>query len=409
VDEKRVRNLFESVTLRLHVLKKDDEEIPVMNEILQHYKLRAGDTYLPLSEYPEYSRLLDCDQAELAYTDAMRALNRDAAKVDVHDTRYESIDKAALHQLYATTDHITDKEACRHVKLIMAEAIPHPVLDDVLQIETSYHRKYGFGRRYGNEPSLQMAPRRVRGPLAARFYHDIDMVNAHFVIVNQIALSHRLELEAVRRVVVDRDSVLEEVQTHYRCGRAAAKELLIAVLNGGHANSWVQDEKVAIDEEIVRRIADPHDDLGHAEIVDDLLLEYARMQDVVFKTYGTKLDMLMDCVRRARPEKNKAAVRRSVFSMCLQNEEDRILQAMEAYYATQGYEVHVLIYDGCLVSRKDDKLFPEDVMRGCEQAVQKATGYTIQLAEKCLRCETVCSKCRCRKPEVIDPSTLFML
>ena len=73
-----------------------------------------------------------------------------------------------------------------------------------------------------------MAPRRIRGPLAARFYHDIDMVNAHFVIMNQIALSHRLELEAVRRVVVDRDSVLEEVQTHYRCGRAAAKELLIA-------------------------------------------------------------------------------------------------------------------------------------------------------------------------------------
>ena len=101
--------------------------------------------------------------------------------------------------------------------------------------------------------------------------------------------------------------------------------------------------------------------------------EYARMQDVVFKTYGTKLDMLMDCVRRARPEKNKAAVRRSVFSLCLQSEEDRILQAMEAYYATQGYEVHVLIYDGCLVSRKDDKPFPEEVMRGCEEAVQKAT------------------------------------
>jgi hypothetical protein len=85
------------------------------------------------------------------------------------------------------------------------------------------------------------------------------------------------------------------------------------------------------------------------------------------------------------------------------------LQAMETYYATQGYEVHVLIYDGCLVSRKDDKPFPEEVMRGCEEAVQKATSYTIQLAEKCLRCETVCSKCSCRKPKVIDPSTLFML
>ena len=81
--------------------------------------------------------------------------------------------------------------------------------------------------------------------------------------------------------------------------------------------------------------------------------------------------------------------------MCLQTEEDRILQAMEAYYGTQGYEVHVLIYDGCLIARKDEKPFPEAVMRGCERAVHEATGYTIQLAEKCLRCEVVCSKCRC--------------
>jgi hypothetical protein len=53
VDGKRVRNLFESVTLKLHSIKRGEESVPVMNEILQHYKLRAGDTYLPLSEYPE--------------------------------------------------------------------------------------------------------------------------------------------------------------------------------------------------------------------------------------------------------------------------------------------------------------------------------------------------------------------
>ena len=90
-----------------------------------------------------------------------------------------------------------------------------------------------------------------------------------------------------------------------------------------------------------------------------------------------------------------AQTTRRCFSMCLQNEEDRILQAMEAYYGTQGYEVHVLIYDGCLIARKDEKPFPEVVMLGCERAVHEETGYNIKLAEKCLRCEVVCSKCRC--------------
>ena len=394
VNGRRVRNLFQGVALKLYGIQKGDQSVPVMQEVLDHYKLRAGDTFLPLSEYPEWSRMLDCDQAEQAYTATMQALNRNAVEVRTNDVRFETIDKAALQHLYKTVAS-TDQEARRAVELFTREAIPHPELDDVLQIQTSYHRKYGFGRRYGDEPSLQMAPRRVRGQLAARFYHDIDMVNAHFHIMHEIALSHGIELEATRRVVTERDSVLQEVQAHYRCGRATAKELLIAVLNGGHANTWVQDEKVSIDGELVRRIADPTDDLGHVEIVDELLLEYARMQQLMFKTYGTKLQSLMDSVQRARPEKNKAAVRRSVFSMCLQNEEDRILQAMEAYYGTQGYEVHVLIYDGCLITRKDENPFPEAVMRGCERAVHEATGYTIQLAEKCLRCEVVCSKCRC--------------
>lgn len=305
VDGKRVRNLFKRVTLKLHSIKRGDECAPVMHEVLQHYKLRAGDTYLLLSDYPEYSRLLDCDQAEQAYTSTMRALNRDAAEVATNDTRFESIDRAALQQLYATVDPYTDPAARRAVDLMTREALPHPEFDDVLQIQTSYHRKYDFGRRYGNEPSLQMTPRRVRGALAARFYHDIDMENAHDHIMHQIALSHEIELEAVRRVVIERESVLQGVQAHYyyRCGRAAAKELLIAVLNGGDANSWVQDEKVAIDEELVRRIADPNDDLGHAEIVEDLLMECARMQDIMFKKYGSKLETLMACVQRARPEK----------------------------------------------------------------------------------------------------------
>lgn len=84
------------------------------------------------------------------------------------------------------------------------------------------------------------------------------------------------------------------------------------------------------------------------------------------------------------------------------------MQAMEGYYAAQGYEVHVLIYDGCLISRKNDDPFPNSVMRGCEEVVREATGYTIALAEKCLRCENVCSKCCCSKPEKVDVSELLM-
>ena len=177
------------------------------------------------------------------------------------------------------------------------------------------------------------------------------------------------------------------------------------MLNGGTADAWVKSEQTSIDEELVRRIADPDDDLGHADVVDDLLLEYTHMQKLIFEEYASRLETLTDCVKRARPEKSNAAVRRSVFSLCLQNEEDRIMQAMEAFLEQRGYPADVLVYDGCLVRRCGDGPFPEPLLRGCERAVRQETGYRIELAEKCLRCEVVCSKCKCKA--VSEEAPLF--
>ena len=85
-----MRNLFQGVALKLYGIQKGDQSVPVMQEVLDHYKLRAGDTFLPLSEYPDWSRMLDCDQAEQAYTATMQALNRNAVEVRTNDVRFET-------------------------------------------------------------------------------------------------------------------------------------------------------------------------------------------------------------------------------------------------------------------------------------------------------------------------------
>eukprot|EP01043_Picozoa_sp_COSAG02_P020583 COSAG02_NODE_1019_length_15171_cov_7.663482_19_plen_90_part_00 len=73
--------------------------------------------------------------------------------------RYELMDEAALEKLsYAVKNEDVDARPC--VDRMEAAAVTHPTIDGVVQIETSYHRKYGFGRRYGTFPSLQMAPKR---------------------------------------------------------------------------------------------------------------------------------------------------------------------------------------------------------------------------------------------------------
>ena len=72
----------------------------------------------------------------------------------------------------------------------------------------------------------------------------------------------------------------------------------------------------------------------------------------------------------------------------------------------------VLVYDGCMVRRQDDRPFSATLLTECEAAVLAATGYKIQLLEKCLHCGVAAAKCVCTKCDVVseeqDPSKLFL-
>ena len=252
-----------------------------------------------------------------------------------------------------------------------------------------------------------MAARRIRGPLASTLYHDIDVVNAHFVIMMQVAAAHGTELASVLRVVQDRDAVLLDVQQHYRCGRDSAKQLLLSALNGGTADHWMQE--CAIDEDICRRIAAVDDDLEHVGIVQELLDDYQTIRSLMFKKYAGELQTLHECVQRARPDKTQPAVKRTVFSLCLQAEEDKILAAMDEFLTESGWSVDVLVYDGCMVRRQNDLPFDAQLLTECETAVLAATGYKVQLLEKCLHCGLTIAKCACAatKPTRAEAVDLF--
>ena len=393
VDTVRVRNLFKRVTVRLHACKPENEPaVPVMENILRHYTLWVGDQRVPLSQYAEYSARLDSERAEAGFAREMQALNKCAEQVPVDDTRVELLDAQALQTLVNTVKY-EDVDARPIVDRMAAAVVPHPTIDGVVQYETTYHRKYGFGRRYGTFPSLQMAARRIRGPLASTLYHDIDVVNAHFVIMMQVAAAHGTELASVLRVVQDRDAVLQDVQQHYRCGRDSAKQLLLSALNGGTADHWMQE--CAIDEDICRRIAAVDDDLEHVGIVQELLDDYQTIRSLMFKKYAGELQTLHECVQRARPDKTQPAVKRTVFSLCLQAEEDKILAVMDGFLTESGWSVDVLVYDGCMVRRQNELPFDAQLLTECETAVLAATGYKVQLLEKCLHCGLTVAKCGC--------------
>ena len=66
-----------------------------------------------------------------------------------------------------------------------------------------------------------------------------------------------------------------------------------------------------------------------------------------------------------------------------QTEERKCLEAMDAYFFSQGRSVDALAYDGLMVRKTNpDEQFPQELLRNAEAFVKEQTNYEIQLEIK---------------------------
>lgn len=204
--------------------------------------------------------------------------------------------------------------------------------------------KLGYGRLYGTRGSLETLEKEIRGTVCEEFYHDIDMVNAHPVILEQFARRLGTPLKEVEHLIQNRDLYLTQVGGT----RDEAKEAIIKILYGGkNEYSFL----IAFEKEVSTFART----LSTQDVYADLM-KYIRKQDG--NVYGTFL------------------------SFILQTEERKIMLCMKSSLEKQGWSVDVLSYDGVMI-RKDIKMkFTEEVLRQTEKDVAAETGYTISLVDK---------------------------
>ena len=67
--------------------------------------------------------------------------------------------------------------------------------------------------------------------------------------------------------------------------------------------------------------------------------------------------------------------------------------AIVKHLQASNYTVRTLIYDGCLVGRKDSGPLSNKVIASCKLAIQEGTGYRLKLWEKCLHCGQKLAQC----------------
>ena len=253
--------------------------------------------------------------------------------------RARKVDRDQLAQLKSLEKRLRAQGGDHH-RLDFALPDPQVCVDDL------FGRLYPKRERGGSTPSLQGLKRDVRKALAHDQYTDVDMVNAHPVILSQLFLKLGLACPALERYVAEREAVLAETGL----GRDEAKQAFITLMYGGERK-------------------DPTPFM--AEFREEFLTNAtAVLASEAYERYRTLAEA-----------KKPANVLGCGISFVAQDLERQLVCCAIQTLQSKGYEVGTIIHDGFLVRSLSVK---DQDLRDAEEAVRRTHGYEVRFVKKSL-------------------------
>lgn len=205
--------------------------------------------------------------------------------------------------------------------------------------------KLGYGRLFGSKGSLEKLERECRGTLCKDHYYDIDVVNAHPVMLLQFAKrNYNKDLVELQNYIDNRDALLKEICEN----RDDAKKAVIAVMYNGKP-SFMSGFLMKLYNEI--------------HTFAKFLFNQAEFAD------------LKEAV------KNEDNIYGSFLSYVLQTIECDVMLVMKQSLEKLGWAVDVLAYDGVMV-RKTESTKLDEHLRLVEADIKERTGFELKLLVK---------------------------
>ena len=238
-------------------------------------------------------------------------------------------------------------------------------------IKVNYRQKMkGVGRYYatvankngGSCVPLQSMPSIVRNALTSSIYHDIDIVNCHPVLLEQVASKLKQPIPTPRLTYYNnnRKSVLDNLGD-------GSKNIIQRLVYGGTVEQWKNDFNYEGDiPEIFDYISKEVN-----EITLSLICENEGFIKKVKEIKGTQT---------IKPS--------SIVSYYLSTIEADIVKEIMNYFTANEWVIGAYIYDGLLVEKRDGLTLDFDSV---EKHIFEKIGYRIKLSEK---------------PIVIDPKII---
>jgi hypothetical protein len=214
-------------------------------------------------------------------------------------------------------------------------------------VKTEYKQNNGFGRFYAVKSiSMQSMPREVRHTLAKDLYIDIDVVNAHPVILAYLCKKKNMSPKILKKYNKNRDTMLERLKVD----RETAKTVILSMINGGQ---------------------NAYDSLAYKP---KFLLQFKKEIAIMHKMFATddEFEKHLDMREAQGYVSNHKA---SYLNTLLCDVENKILQCMFDYFGKPTDAV--LCFDGIMVRKGS-----EYDLKACEKYIYDTLGIKIDLKEK---------------------------
>lgn len=272
-------------------------------------------------------------------------------KVDLQALKYMVVNFDDLYPLLGRfVDRqysVIDKEQARSV---LTEFLRKKV--ETNMVGYKYASRAKSGRLYSVGPSLQGISRVVRHTIARDLYWDVDMKNAHPVLLGEYCHKHNIPCPALDILNANRDACIAEIMTHCDIGRDEAKRVMLSFLNGGKCKLDLPN---------------------FARLIEN---EMASIRAQVVKN-EPKL------YRRAKESKGSSGwnLDGSTINLLLCDLENKTLQIMIEWLLEHGFKIGTLCFDGLMVE-KDETKDILGALRSMESVIKDKMNSDIVLAVK---------------------------
>ena len=220
-------------------------------------------------------------------------------------------------------------------------------------ISVEYKQNEGFGRFYAvGSLGLQSMCRELRHTIACDLYDDIDVVNAHPVILEYLCGKHDISCMSLKQYNMDREKFLGQIDLPH----GEAKELVLSLINGGTKAYKNLKNKPSFLRKFKKELQEIH-------------REFASLGGESFETH-----------RKSREKAGKASNHKASFmNILLCDFENKILQVIYNFY--QRPNDCVLCFDG-LMLRKGYHGEVAETLDACQRKVFDTMGIHIVLKIK---------------------------